>query len=94
MEFESSVSGCKGVITAFCQNGNLGITALMVDGLILSRDPERRTDRERSRPMNGERSAGRKAQWDGLTLIELPAVFAMEADAQTNQTASDKKESL
>jgi hypothetical protein len=46
------------------------------------------------RVMNGERNAGRKVQWDGSTLIELPVVIAMEAGAQTNQPASDKKELL
>jgi hypothetical protein len=44
--------------------------------------------------MNDERNAGRKVQWDGSTLIELPVVIAMEAGAQTNQPASDKKELL
>jgi hypothetical protein len=47
MGFKSSVSGCKDVISAFCQDGNLGITALIADGLILSRDPETRTDGEK-----------------------------------------------
>jgi len=44
--------------------------------------------------MNGERNTGRRVQWDGSALIELPVVIAMEAVVQTNQQASDKKELL
>jgi hypothetical protein len=94
MAFKSSVSGCKDVISPFCPDGNLGITALIADGLTLSRDPEPGTDAKGRRAMNGQRNTGRMVQWHSVALIEIPVVIAMETGAQTNQPASDKKELL